>query len=134
MKKQFKLIALAVVALATATACNNNTPTEEIVDTVIPVDTIVEEIIDSTAIEEVVVDEPVTPAKKTTPKKKEEVKKSTNDRPTEISVKKDIKQRTAEDTKNLQTSTKEAKPTDRPTEIKVKTNIGKNKVNVTVQE
>lgn len=134
MKKQIKLIALAVVAMATATACNNPAPADEVIDTVVPVDTIVEEIIDSTAIEEVVVDEPVAPAKKATTKKKAEVKKSTNDRPTEITVKKEIKKRTSEDTKNLQTSTKETKPTDRPTEIKVKTNIGKRNVNVTVQE
>lgn len=134
MKKQIKLIALAVVAMATATACNNPAPAEEVIDTVVPVDTIVEEVIDSTAIEEVVVDEPVTPAKKATTKKKAEVKKTTNERPVEITVNKDIKKRTAEDAKNLQTTPKDPNPKERPAEIKVKTNIGKRNVNVTVQE
>jgi hypothetical protein len=77
MKKTVKALALALVAMSLAVACNNNnTPAEEPIDTMVPVvDSIVEEVIDSTPVEEVVVDEPVkkaTPAKKKA--KKEEPK------------------------------------------------------------
>lgn len=77
MKKTVKALTLALVAMSLAVACNNNnTPAEEPIDTMVPVvDSIVEEVIDSTPVEEVVVDEPVkkaAPAKKKA--KKEEPK------------------------------------------------------------
>lgn len=74
MKKTVKVLALALVSMSLAVACNNNAPTEELVDTIVPVDTVVEEVIDSTPIEEVVVEEPVKTAttnKKKTTKKEE---------------------------------------------------------------
>ena len=67
MKKTVKVLSLALVAMAFAVACNNNKTPEEPIDTIVPVDTVVEELIDTTAVEEVVVDEPVkqaAPAKK----------------------------------------------------------------------
>lgn len=67
MKKTVKVLSLALVAMAFAVACNNNKTPEESIDTIVPVDTVVEELIDTTAVEEVVVDEPVkqaAPAKK----------------------------------------------------------------------
>lgn len=76
MKKSVKILAFALAVMGLTVACNNNAPTEELVDTIVPVDTVVEEVIDSTPVEEVVVEEPVkkatTPKKKTT--KKEEPK------------------------------------------------------------
>ncbi len=76
MKKSVKILAFALAVMGLTVACNNNAPAEELIDTVVPVDTVVEEVIDSTPVEEIVVEEPVkkatTPKKKTT--KKEEPK------------------------------------------------------------
>lgn len=78
MKKYFRNLALAIAVMSLAAACNNNAPAEEAIDTMVPVvDSIVEEVIDSTPVEEVVVEEPVkkaTPAKKKATAKKEEPK------------------------------------------------------------
>ena len=78
MKKIFRTLALAFAVMGLAAACNNNAPAEEPIDTMVPVvDSIVEEVIDSTPVEEVVVEEPVkkaTPAKKKATAKKEEPK------------------------------------------------------------
>lgn len=73
MKKSVKILAFALAVMGLTVACNNNAPVEELIDTVVPVDTmVVEEVIDSTPVEEVVVEEPVkkaaTPKKKTTKK------------------------------------------------------------------
>ena len=62
------LFAMAIAGMFSFVACNNNAPAEELVDTIVPVDTVVEEVIDTTPVEEVVVEEPV--KKATTPKKK----------------------------------------------------------------
>lgn len=67
MKKVFRLAAIAIVAMAMTTACNNNAP-EEVVE-----DTIVEEVVEDTVIDTVVeevVEEPVveTPTKPATKK------------------------------------------------------------------
>ena len=82
MKKNFRTLALAIAVMGLAVACNNNAPAEEPIDTMVPVvDSIVEEVIDTTPVEEVVVDEPVkkaTPAKKKTTAKKEEPKVGKN--------------------------------------------------------
>ena len=67
MKKNFRTLALAIAVMGLAAACNNNAPAEEPIDT--------------TPVEEVVVDEPVkkaTPAKKQTTAKKEEPKVGKN--------------------------------------------------------
>ena len=49
MKKNFRIAALAVAACGLMAACNNNAPAE-LVDTVVPIDTmVVEEIIDTKA-------------------------------------------------------------------------------------
>ncbi len=75
MKKTFRTLAFAIAVMGLTVACNNNAPAEELVDTIVPIDTVVEEVIDSTPVEEVVVEEPVkkatTPKKKTTTKKEE---------------------------------------------------------------
>ena len=69
MKKNIKIAALALTAMALMAACNNNTQTEELVDTMPVIDTtVVEEIIDTVP----VVDTPAVapaPAKKATAKK-----------------------------------------------------------------
>ena len=80
MKKTVKVLSLALVAMAFAVACNNNKTPEEPIDTIVPVDTVVEELIDSVAVEEVVVDEPVKPA---APAKKKAKKEQPN---TEVKV------------------------------------------------
>ena len=74
MKKNFRIAALAVAACGLMAACNNNAPAE-LVDTVVPIDTmVVEEIIDTMpVIDTPVVEQPVAKkpaAKKATPKAK----------------------------------------------------------------
>ncbi|MBR3435941.1 MAG: hypothetical protein IKN11_04795 [Bacteroidales bacterium] len=70
MKKAVKLLSLAVVVAGLTVACNNNTPAEEVIDTMPVIDTTpVEVVVDTTP----VIDTPVVapePAKKATPKKK----------------------------------------------------------------
>ena len=56
MKKNFKILSLAVIAMLTAAACNNNAAEVEAIDTVIPVDTM---IVDSIVADTMVVEEPV---------------------------------------------------------------------------
>ncbi|MCQ2298083.1 MAG: hypothetical protein MJZ51_05630 [Bacteroidales bacterium] len=71
MKKAFRLAAIAIVAMAMTTACGGNA--EEVTVDSLPVeDTTPVEVVDTTAVEEVV-EEVVaeTPAKKTTTKKEE---------------------------------------------------------------
>lgn len=77
MKNTFKVLGIALLGMALATACKN-APAEEAVDTIPPVDTTVcEEVIDS-VVDEPVIDEPVkTTAKKAT--KKEETKAEKHD-------------------------------------------------------
>jgi hypothetical protein len=69
MKRNIKIAALALTAMALMAACNNNTKTEEVIDTMPVIDTtVVEEIIDSVP----VVDTPEVapaPAKKAAAKK-----------------------------------------------------------------
>lgn len=73
MKKSVKVLSFALAVMGLTVACNNNAPAEEPIDTMVPVvDSIVEEVIDTTPVEEVVVDEPV---KKATPAKKKAAKK-----------------------------------------------------------
>jgi hypothetical protein len=73
MKKTVKVLALALVAMSLSVACNNNNTTEEVIDTVVPVDTtVIEEVVDTVPTEEVVAEEPV---KKATPAKKKAAKK-----------------------------------------------------------
>jgi hypothetical protein len=137
MKKNFKILSLAVIAMLTAAACNNNAAEVEAIDTVIPVDTmIVDSIVaDTMVVEEPVAQEPVKTAKKAPKKKETVVEKKSNDRPVNIEVNKGkIKVRTEENTSNLQKSEKEAKETDRPIEIKTNKKIGNRPVNVTVKE
>ena len=72
MKKNFRIAALAVAACGLMAACNNNAPAV-LVDTVVPIDTmVVEEIIDTMpVIDTPVVEQPVAKkpaAKKATPK------------------------------------------------------------------
>ncbi len=68
MKKNFKIAALAMAACGLMVACNNNAPAE-LVDTVVPIDTmVVEEIIDTMPVVDTpVVEQPV--VKKAAPKK-----------------------------------------------------------------
>lgn len=74
MKKSIKVLSLALAVMGLTVACNNNAPVEKVIDTVVPVDTVVvEEVIDTLPVEEVVVEEPVkkAPAKKKAVKKEE---------------------------------------------------------------
>lgn len=79
MKKNFRLAAIALCAVALMTACNNNATEEVVLDTT-PIDTVVEEVMDTVVEEEAPAAEEVAPApakKKTTEKKKttsEEIK------------------------------------------------------------
>lgn len=68
MKKNFRIAALAMAACGLMVACNNNAPAE-LVDTVVPIDTmVVEELIDTMpVIDTPVVEQPV--VKKTATKK-----------------------------------------------------------------
>lgn len=90
MKKNIKIAALALTAMALMAACNNNTKTEELIDTMPVIDTtVVEEIIDSVP----VVDTPeVAPA----PAKKAATKKTAT-------------KKAAEDVKTLKKATLETK-------------------------
>lgn len=69
MKTNFKVLALAIAAMAFAVACNNAPAEEEVIDT-----PVVEEVIDTPVVEEAVAEEaPVqqaAPAKKATTKEK----------------------------------------------------------------
>lgn len=134
MKSNIKILALAVAAMFTVVACNNNAPEEVALDTT-PIDTVVEEeIIDSVVVEEPVVEEPVK-AKATTKKdnsKPAEVKTNNGDRPVAIEAKKIVK-RTAEEIQNLEATKKEAKPTDRPVEIKATKKIGNKTITVSAE-
>lgn len=81
MKKVIRLAAIAIVAMAMTTACNNNA--EEAVDTTPVADTIDTTIVDSAVIDTPVVEEETpAPAKKATVKKKEEPKVTVNTTPT----------------------------------------------------
>ena len=78
MKKNFRTIALAIAVMGLVAACNNNTQTEEVLDTVVIDTTPVEVVIDTTPVVDtpVVAAEPVkkAPAKKKATAKKEEPK------------------------------------------------------------
>ena len=88
MKKNFRIAALAVAACGLMVACNNNAPAE-LVDTVVPIDTmVVEELIDTMPVVDTpVVEQPVV-AKKATPKKAATKKTET---PTNATTKASIK-------------------------------------------
>lgn len=77
MKKNLRIAALAVAACGLMVACNNNAPAE-LVDTVVPIDTmVVEELIDTMPVVDTpVVEQPV--VKKATTKKAETKKAETN--------------------------------------------------------
>ena len=77
MKKNFRIAALAIAACGLMVACNNNAPAE-LVDTVVPIDTMVVEelidtmpVVDTPVVEQPVVKKAATPKKKTTTKKAE---------------------------------------------------------------
>ena len=91
MKANFRIVALALAAMALTVACKN-APTEEVADTMPAIDTTV---ID-TVVEEPVVEEPVAeqPAQKATVKKQSKVEEVVEDVQTvkkaAIQVKKDV--------------------------------------------
>ncbi len=93
MKANFRIVALALAAMALTVACKN-APTEEVADTMPAIDTTV---ID-TVVEEPVVEEPVAqqPAPKATAKKKSKVEEVVEDvhtvKKAAIEVKKDVKE------------------------------------------
>jgi len=93
MKANFRIVALALAAMALTVACKN-APTEEVADTMPAIDTTV---IDTVVEEEPVVEEPVAqPAPKATAKKKSKVEEVVEDVKTvkkaAIEVKKDVKE------------------------------------------
>ena len=114
MKKNFRIAAIALTAVALMAACNNNKNAEEIADTLPAIDTTV---VDSVVTDTVVVEEPVeatpAPAKKATPAKKktkgEQVAEDIKTvRTASLEMKKDVKTVTdelkkAEDGANAQT-------------------------------
>lgn len=120
MKKNFRIAALAVAACGLMVACNNNAPAE-LVDTVVPIDTmVVEEIIDTMPVVDTpVVEQPV--VKKAAPKKAATKKAET---PTNVATKASIKSQKKsinevkpEDMKVVKsesTSTKSLNPNSKP--------------------
>ena len=74
MKRNIKIAALALTAMALMAACNNNTKTEEVIDTMPVIDTtVVEQVIDSTPVvdtPQVATTQKATKATKKTPTKK----------------------------------------------------------------
>lgn len=118
MKKNIKIAALALTAMALMAACNNNTQTEELIDTMPVIDTtVVEEIIDSVPVVDtpVVATAPAKATKKTATKKAAEdvktLKKAT------LETKKDIEEIKGDlkEVKDATTSTKKTlAPSQKP--------------------
>ncbi len=117
MKKAFRLVALSALVMGLAVACNNNQPTEAVVDSVLEeqIDSIVEDISIDSAL--VVEEEPVAtpaPEKKkttTTAKKTNTAVKATGDAMSQDNASATVKINTNEPVKAVEattTATKEA--------------------------
>lgn len=97
MKRNFRLAALAVTAMALMAACNNSNTEEVVLDTLPAADTVIEEVVDTTVAEATA---ETAPAKAATKKNAKQDETQTTVKTTTIGSKKDVQTVSGELTKS----------------------------------